>query len=190
MDSGLPDVLPRMTPLASQPLSPESEAALLCRYRGGEVDAFMELYRRLNAPLLAYARTMAPDPSSAEDLVQETFVRLMEVDPRTVRESLRAYAYSALRHLATDQVRRDRVRRLRGRPAAPDTGSPVERQDLAEGLAQLPEDQREAVVLKIFGGLTLAEVAAVSGITEATATSRYRYALEKLARFLGEGGPR
>jgi RNA polymerase sigma-70 factor, ECF subfamily len=187
MDFGRSGVLARMTSLATQTLSPESEAALLRRYREGEVDAFMELYRRLNAPLLAYARTVAPDPSNAEDLVQETFVRLMELDPTIVRESLRAYAYSALRHLAADHARRERVRRVRGPRAAPVVASPVESQDLTEGLALLPQDQREAVVLKIFGGLTLAEVAAVTGTSEATATSRYRYALEKLARFLGKG---
>jgi RNA polymerase sigma-70 factor, ECF subfamily len=159
---------------------------LLRRYHAGDVDAFMELYRRYSRPLAAYARMLTHDASRSEDLVQETFLRLMDVDPKT---ELRPYLHAVLRNLAADLARREEVRSRPlpvSRPA-----SPVEQESVGEALAALPPEQREAVVLKIFGGLTLAEVAEVTAVSEATATSRYRYALEKLARILGgEGDPR
>ena len=47
-------------------------------------------------------------------------------------------------------------------------------------LAQLPDEQREVVVLKIWGGLTFAQIAAALGVNQNTAASRYRYAIERL----------
>ena len=52
---------------------------------------------------------------------------------------------------------------------------------------ELPEDQRETVILKIYAGLTFAEIAELGGVSLATAASRYRYALEKLAESLKRG---
>jgi RNA polymerase sigma-70 factor (ECF subfamily) len=51
---------------------------------------------------------------------------------------------------------------------------------LQAALLELPEEQREVVVLRIWSGMTLAEVADLSGVSLNTAASRYRYALEKL----------
>ena len=51
---------------------------------------------------------------------------------------------------------------------------------LQSALASLPDEQREVVVLKIWGQLTFEEAAAVIGVSPNTAASRYRYALEKL----------
>jgi RNA polymerase sigma-70 factor (ECF subfamily) len=61
-------------------------------------------------------------------------------------------------------------------------------EDLSRALALLPEEQREAVILKIHGDLTFAEIGQAAGIPEATAKARYRYALEKLGRLVEKEG--
>jgi RNA polymerase sigma-70 factor (ECF subfamily) len=104
-----------------------------------------------------------------------------------------SYLFSALRHAAA----RLAARRPARAPLPTDeltarTNQPDERVDphllrrLATALAVLPPDQREVLTLKIDGGLTFAEVAAVLGIRPNTAASRYRYALEKLRALLKE----
>jgi RNA polymerase sigma-70 factor, ECF subfamily len=169
------------------PVDSAMDREMLRRYQAGDADAFMELYRRYSRPLAAYARTLTHDASRSEDLVQETFLRLMNLDPSRPNTELRPYLYAVVRNLAADFARREEVRR---RPPPSRPAAPVEQESVAEALAALPPEQREAVVLKIFGGLTLAEVAEVTAVSEPTATSRYRYALEKLARILGgEGDP-
>ena len=106
-------------------------------------------------------------------------------------EDFRAYLFSALRHavarigtrprpaeLATDEIA--------ARPSAEDNVDPVLFGRLERGLAALPAEQREVLALKIDGGLTFAEVAAVLGLRPNTAASRYRYALDKLGQLLKE----
>jgi len=55
---------------------------------------------------------------------------------------------------------------------------------LQKALGALPEEQREVVIMRIWGGMTLAEIAGVSGASLNTIASRYRYALEKLREAL------
>jgi DNA-directed RNA polymerase specialized sigma24 family protein len=69
-------------------------------------------------------------------------------------------------------------RHAAGRDVVPP--APGSDDDLAAAVASLPGEQREVIALKIDGGLTFAEIAAVTGTSPNTAASRYRYALEKL----------
>ncbi|MBM4049994.1 MAG: sigma-70 family RNA polymerase sigma factor, partial [Planctomycetes bacterium] len=55
-----------------------------------------------------------------------------------------------------------------------------------DALMALPEEQREVVLLKVYGRLTFAEIADVIHASPNTAASRYRYAVEKLRRHLGD----
>jgi RNA polymerase sigma-70 factor (ECF subfamily) len=160
----------------------EPDLDLLLAHRSGDPDAFLALYRRHSRPLYAFARTMAP--AHADDLLQETFLRLMDADPRELA-NVKAWLFTVLCNLGRDLARRDRVRRANP-PAREGAADPVEQSAVAEALRRLPEEQRDIVALKVFGGLTIAEAAEVAGIPAATATSRYRYALEKLAALLGD----
>jgi RNA polymerase sigma-70 factor (ECF subfamily) len=59
---------------------------------------------------------------------------------------------------------------------------------LQAALLELPEEQREAVMMRIWSGMTLEEIAVATGVSLNTAASRYRYALEKLRERLKPEG--
>jgi len=174
----------------------------------GDREAFAALYDRLGLRLFATARTMLASPAEAEDVVQDLFVELARMRHRLAAvDDLDGYLFTMLRHAVSRRLRRrslarrvlDRLGRERlggGRLGGGRTGSdgfaaapaqlPAEPPDeaLAAAVAALPAAQREVVALKIDGGLTFAEIAAVLGTSANTAASRYRYALEKLRAHL------
>ena len=156
----------------------------------GDPDAFAALYDRLATRLFNTARTMTDSLSDAEDTVQDLFMELARRRDRLAQVSdLDAYIFTMLRHaVGRRRRRRDVDRRAiemvgRRRAAAGQlVTQPVPPPDdtLTAAVAALPITQREVIALKVDGGLTFAEIAAVLGTSINTAASRYRYALEKL----------
>jgi RNA polymerase sigma-70 factor (ECF subfamily) len=169
-----------------------NDAALIQDPTAGQPDAFATLYDRFAPALFRVAWTLLHSRPDAEDALQEVFLGLVRSRASLGRvENLRAYLFSALRHAAL----RVAASRRAGTPLPPDelparaaAVHPSLSRQLEEALARLPPDQREVLTLKIDGGLTFAEVAAVLGIRPNTAASRYRYALEKMRRLLNEEG--
>lgn len=145
--------------------------------------------------LVLYARQWL-DATAAEDVVQEVFVRLM-AQPREPA-NLKAWLYLATRNAAIAAGRSDRRRALRERTVAAERHgagattplfhtSPEDRLDAAAAeaaLAGLPADQREIVLLRIWGGMTLAEVADVTGHALSTVYDHYRAALARVRKIL------
>jgi RNA polymerase sigma-70 factor (ECF subfamily) len=156
----------------------------------GDPEAFAALYDRLAVRLFNTARTMTDSLPDAEDTVHDVFVELARSRDRLARiTDLDAYIFTMLRHAVSRRRRRrdvdrraiDTVGRQRAE-AGGFTTQPVETPDdeLTAAVAGLPPAQREVLSLKIDGGLTFAEIAAVIGTSINTAASRYRYAIEKL----------
>jgi RNA polymerase sigma-70 factor (ECF subfamily) len=148
------------------------------------------LYDRHAAGLLFFSHSQVGDAAFAEDLLQECFLRILDLDPGSLQQdSIRSLLYTVLRNLARDEGRR-RNTRLKSYPLlAPATvvGEEAGRfEGLSLALHALPPEQREAVVLKNYADLTFAEIAGLVGVSESTVKSRYRYAIEKLAELLGE----
>jgi RNA polymerase sigma-70 factor (ECF subfamily) len=159
----------------------------------GRADAFAALYDRYAPALFRVAWTLLRSRADAEDAVQEVFLGLVRSRALVGRvEDLRAYLFAALRYAAARLAARRRAATLLPLDEwpAPARGAvdPNLSGRLNEALAVLPPEQREVLTLKIDGGLTFAEVAAVLGIRPNTAASRYRYALEKMRTFLSEEG--
>jgi RNA polymerase sigma-70 factor (ECF subfamily) len=175
-------------------MSKADETALIQALAEGREEGFASLYDRYAPALFRVAWTLLRSRPDAEDAVQEVFLGLARSRVRLAQVvNLRAYLFSALRHSAA----RLAARRPAGATLPPDeltasTDQPDEGVDphllrrLGAALAVLPPNQREVLTLKIDGGLTFAEVAAVLGIRPNTAASRYRYALEKLRALLKE----
>ena len=140
------------------------------------------LYDQHGPALVAYARSFVTDAAAAEDVVHQVFLRLLSVEI-AMPDAPVAYVYCAIRNAALN------ARRNGQRDAPLDSNSTVfERRDgnreaaltLQRALEELPEEQREVVVMRVWSGMTLEEVAAASGAPLNTVASRYRYALDKL----------
>jgi RNA polymerase sigma-70 factor (ECF subfamily) len=145
------------------------------------------LYDEHGAGLLAYACSMLGDRSTAEDVLHQVFLRLLAGNV-AIPNAPRAYLYRAVRNTALN-VCRSASRRVElnldqawfeAPPGILDEGL-----ELQGALYELPGEQREVIMLRIWGGMTLEEAAAVLGIPPNTAASRYRYGLAKLRERMG-----
>jgi RNA polymerase sigma-70 factor (ECF subfamily) len=179
-----------------------SDAELLGRLQTGDSGAAALLYDRHHRGLYAYALSLLRDPGLSEDVVHETFLRLLATRPERPVVLGKSFVYAVARNLALDLLRgagrQDahrlplaRAAQMRVAPAAPEAGDEERRNEtLLSALARLPQEQQETVTLKVFSGLTFAQIAEVLSVSAGTAASRYRYALEKLADMLQEGESR
>jgi RNA polymerase sigma-70 factor (ECF subfamily) len=158
------------------------------RLAEGRPEAIAEIYDRFGPMLFRVACSYTDTPADAEDAVQEVFVGLVRGRSRLGQvRNLRAYMFTALRRAALRLAERRRLEQAAPADLFLEIESPSPRvldsehsAPLERALRELPSEQRELIALKIDGGLTLAEVAEVLGISPNTAASRYRYALEKL----------
>ncbi|HXY36373.1 MAG TPA: sigma-70 family RNA polymerase sigma factor [Planctomycetaceae bacterium] len=120
----------------------------------------------------------------AEDVVQEAFCRLAVLDPPPERAA--AWLYRTARNLAENHrvaLRRRRKREERAAVAEAVHEDPLERllaDEVLASLVRLDDSLREVVTARIWGQLTFEEIAALCGISTATASRRYRDALEQL----------
>ena len=141
-----------------------------------------QLYRDKAAELVLYGRALGLSHGEAEDVLQETFVALMQRSQ--VPDQPEHYCIRAFRNRALN-FRRSLWRRLtrefesirwfeRG-----NSESAAER-DAMTRLAELPVEQREVIVLKIWHQHTFEEIGELLDISPNTAAGRYRYGLQKL----------
>jgi RNA polymerase sigma-70 factor, ECF subfamily len=156
----------------------------------GTWQSWFEAYGR---KLLLFARQWATSAAGAEDIVQEAFVRFWRSPYRNDADA-HVQLFAMVRRAGIDLARRAQRREARERLAAgpeepviwfePATMDDGREAEIQNALAQLPPEQREVVVLKIWGELTFEQVARSLDIPPNTAASRYRYALEALRRTL------
>jgi RNA polymerase sigma-70 factor, ECF subfamily len=140
------------------------------------------LYGERATQLLLYARALGLSHSEAEDVLQETFIALLKLTERP--RSLESYTYRAVRNRAINYKRSlwrrlaREVESLRWFERNPDE-TPAERAAM-RSLQNLPREQREVIVLKIWSRYTFEEIAGLLELSPNTVAGRYRYGLEKL----------
>lgn len=141
-----------------------------------------ELYEKHGRALLAYASALLRDPSAAEDVLHQVFLNVMR-GRASINGEPPAYLFRAVRNAALNHIRGQSREVELGDAGVwlegPD-GSTETSLALQSALRQLPDEQREVIVLHVWGQLTFEEAAAVIGISPNTAASRYRYGLAKL----------
>lgn len=169
---------------------------LIWRLRRSSEWALCRIYSRYEADLLTLAKSLLGRTDQAEDVLQDVFVRFIEsIDSFELTGSLKGYLATCVANRARDYLRRNRCR----------TGEPIEaagtvesrqrgplqaaaadeqQQRLRAALAELPEEQREAVLLHLQTGLKFREIARTQGVSAKTAESRYRYGLDRLRSML------
>ena len=171
------------------------------RYAAGDDAAFEALYDALAGRLYAYLRRHVPDPHGCDDLVQETFLRMHRARGTFMTGApVLPWAFAIARRLVVDRGRRDRRAPSGMGYVDPEPVSPVGATDrpeqvaearevarrLAQALARLPASQRSAFELLKQDGLTLAEAAAVLGVTVTAVKLRAHRAYESIRAALGE----
>jgi RNA polymerase sigma-70 factor, ECF subfamily len=141
-----------------------------------------QLYESKAAELILYGRALGLSHAEAEDVLQETFFALMQKPECPLRPE--HYCVRSFRN-HTLNYRRSLWRRLtrelearRWFEKSPEE-SPAERAAM-RCLAELPVDQREVIVLKIWHGCTFEEISGLLEISPNTAAGRYRYGLQKI----------
>lgn len=160
------------------------------RVSAGDTQAFEELYRRHGRGAFLLARKLGAPTELAEEVVQDAFVSLWRRagSYRADRGSVGAWLGTIVRNRVTDawrraaarpsQVAEEHVAELVDEQAS--VFAVEERMAVRSVVAALPDDQREAVVLSYFGGMTHEQIAACSATPLGTVKGRLRLGLEKL----------
>ena len=156
-------------------LSDVSDEALLVAFGNGDRDAARELTQRLTPTVLGYAARLLGDRAEAEDVAQEAMLRLWRIAPKWRQGEARitTWLYRVVSNLCTDRLRRRREVALDAiaEPVddAPSVGEKIaadQRQAaLQAALLELPERQRQAVVLRHIEGIANPEIARAMDIS-------------------------
>jgi RNA polymerase sigma-70 factor (ECF subfamily) len=168
---------------------------LIWRFKRGSRDALQRIYEKYIVYLVTLATALLNDVSTAEDIVHDVFVSFAQSAERFRLEgSLKAY----LAICVVNRVR-DRIRTRQRRPAPLDDANSIrstargpelsavcseELQQLSYAITQLPYEQKEIIMLHVYGGLMFKHIAKLQQVSINTVQSRYRYALEKLQSLL------
>ncbi len=161
------------------------------------MEALDALYRQHAPAVLRFAWGLAGDRSAAEDLVSETFLRVLTRAPRIETRTALAYLLAIARNAHLDGVRcRRREVPLPAEVTAPeeDPGRRVDGRARLEAvvsaLASVPEGERAALLLRVDHGLSYDEIAAALGTSAGAARVRVHRARLRLARATApRGGP-
>jgi RNA polymerase sigma-70 factor (ECF subfamily) len=182
--------------------SATADADIVRRIASGDDSAVGDLYDRFRRSCYSFAVRMVGAEGEAEEVVQETFVRAWRSASSydAQRASVQAWLLSITRNLCIDELRRRRRRVVQSAmlddapdPPAPDrTDLEAEREllrnEVRAALQALPPEQRSAIELVYFHGLTSQEVGQALDVPSPTVRSRLRLGLLKLATELQDKG--
>lgn len=165
------------------------------RYQDGDAGAFRELYALVSPRLLGYLLKMARSRAVAEDLLQQTFLKVHRARGAYVRGAdPLPWIYSIAHRTFIDEARKtkraivnvaaDEVPDVPAHVADEPVDPELTKQAL-DALAQLPEQQREAVVLTKLDGKSVAEAAEIAGTTVGAMKVRAHRGYEALRKLLG-----
>lgn len=186
--------------------SVSDDAALMLRYRAGDLAAFEQLYARHKGPLYRYLQRTCRDKDVANDLFQEVWAKVIASRERyEARAQFTTFLYRIAHNCAVDYFRRSAranagaqqdvnalEEELAGAPQHHPDAALAEvqlRADFRRALDALPPEQRDVFVLYEETGLSLEEIGKITGVAMETAKSRLRYAVAKLRAALGSHQP-
>ena len=168
------------------------------RIRRGDRNAFDAFFDGYSGPLLGYLAGMVSDRALAEDLLQETMLRVYRrIDRYQERGAFRSWVFRIATNLALTELRRRRLAATEAldervlelpSPGVSDPGELFEtgeRERLVEaGLAILADEQRSVILLRVRHGMEVQEIAHTLCVPEGTVKSRIHHAVRKLREFV------
>ena len=179
---------------------------LVARSRGGDVDSFNQLVLRWERPIYALAYRVIGREEDARDVCQETFLRAFRALPGFKGQAkFSSWIYRIALNLCRDWMRRQRrtpvvqmpeeteaIERIAARDPVESVEDLVARNELsavvAEAMTLLPEEQRTAIILKEYHGMTFQEIAELQGCPLSTVKTRLYQGLTVLRRILEKQG--
>jgi len=186
--------------------SPLTDEELVARSRTGDADSFNQLVRRWERPIFALAYRTLGREEDARDVAQETFLRAFRALPGFKGDAkFSSWLYRIALNLCRDWIRRSRRAPLVEVPEGveihelaaekQETASVEELASRAElsgavalAMEKLPAEQRTAIILKEYHGLTFQEIADLMNCPLSTAKTRLYQGLMLLRRYLAEEG--
>lgn len=170
-----------------------SDDELIDRIKGGDEAAAKELIDRYYAAILRYCGWHCAVPDRAEDLTQETFLKLFRsLQGYKGRKKFKAYLYTIANRLCIDESRKMAFYPLEDVAEIVSTQNEMaqveSREEIRRLLAVLSAEQREAVILRFGQELEFSEIAKVMGCSMRTAQSRVRNALRLMRKEFGDEG--
>jgi RNA polymerase sigma-70 factor (ECF subfamily) len=180
----------------------DADEALMLAYRAGDAAAFDRLYARYKGALFRFVLRSVRERAAAEEFYQEIWMRVIESRSRYAPQAkFSTWLYTIAHNRLVDAWRKGGLALVSldceddppPEPAAPPSSDPQRTLEARERLARflralgaLPAAQREAFLLREEAGLSIAEIAKVTGADEEAAKSRLRYALAKLKEATGD----
>jgi RNA polymerase sigma-70 factor (ECF subfamily) len=183
-----------------------TDEELVTRSRGGDLDSFNQLILRWERPIYALAYRVIGREEDARDVCQETFLRAFRALPGFKGQAkFSSWLYRIALNLCRDWIRRQRRAPVMQMPEdmdplemASEVGPTESIEDLVarrelsavveSAMALLPEEQRTAIVLKEYHGMTFQEIADLQGCPLSTVKTRLYQGLSVLRRHLEQTG--
>ena len=182
----------------------QSDEDLMFGYRQGDTAAFEVLYERHKGGVFRYLLAKCHQQEIAEELYQDVWMKLIAARDRyEVRAKFTTYLYQLAHNHFIDYYRKTRTDVLQQKDCDEDVEQMIvngqkqadeqleiqrQTEKLSELVDNLPDEQREAFMLREEAGLTVAEISEVTGVNAEAAKSRLRYAVKKLRAGLSENG--
>lgn len=143
-----------------------------------------QYYAQHKQGIFRYALSIVKDPYRAEDVLHDTFVKLLSDGFRCASGKEQAWLYRVARNLCYDLLRKTK----REQPHIKPPTSPGSQFEYINLISSLSSEEQEIVTLKIVGGLTHKEIGSVLGITAGAAQKRYERAIATLREKEDENG--
>ncbi len=176
----------------------KEDKALLEKLRGGSGDALRPIYEKYKTDMLAFALAMCRDRAAAEDVVHDAFISFAGIARSLeLRTNLKGYLLTSIANRIRN-IQKAEARcaasignldpaDLSAHPPAPPTNAPEEEERLQRALAELPDSQREVVILHHLEGLKFRSIAKSQEESINTIQSRYRYGMQKMRAIFAKG---
>ena len=181
-----------------RPADADSDAVLVERLRKGDTRAAETLVRRYHSPLMGYLLRLGGQQATAEELHQQTWLSVLQHADRfspTAGGSFKSWLFRIATNKANDLWRRrrrepagDTALESAAAPAEDRTEAAEDAQRLRAAIANLPEAQRQVLVMRYYGGLKFTEIAQSLGCPLNTALGRMHKALIRLRGMLDDTG--